>query len=207
MAFEVAKLWTRLLESVLRCSPRRKPSSKERLLGWRKSAEPRDDRSELAGFTRAEGSDHPAGALLAALRKPARMCQRKPSPCPGEDGCPALGPLKSSSGFPVVVSSQSPDELVFSAAFGIQRAVPEAAERESEGSCWWENPKLVNGTKFSTASPRGFSSAPPVWQSCCGSAGRTVWIRLYFTQIPPWCQEQGWDYPSLATGNGTVGQP
>lgn len=28
-----------------------------------------------------------------------------------------------------------------------------------------------------------------------------------FTQIPPWCQEQGWDYPSLAAGNGTVGQP
>lgn len=38
MAFEVAKLWTRLLESVLRCSSRSQPSSKERLLGWHKSA-------------------------------------------------------------------------------------------------------------------------------------------------------------------------
>lgn len=105
----------------------------------------------------AEGSDHPAGALLAAFREPLRMCQRKPSPCPGKDGCPALGPLKSSSGLPTVMSSQSPDELIFSAIFRIQRAVPKKAERESEGSCWWENSELVNGTKSSTASQRGFS--------------------------------------------------
>lgn len=157
MAFEVAKLWTRLLESVLRRSSRRKQSSKERLLGWRKSAEPCDDCSELPGFMWAEGSDHPAGALLAALREPLWMCQRKPSPCPGKDGCPTLGPLKSSSGLPTVMSGQSPDELIFSAIFRIQRAVHKKAERESEGSCWWENSKLVNGTKSSTTSQRGFS--------------------------------------------------
>lgn len=48
----------------------------------------------------------------------------------------------------MVISSQSPDEFFFSAIFGIQRAVPKEAERESEGSCGWENPKLVNGNKI-----------------------------------------------------------
>lgn len=67
---------------------------------------------------------------------------------------------------------------MLSAIFGIQRAVSKEVEREDKDSCWWENPELVNGTEFSTAAQRVFSSAPRAWQSRCGWAGLTVWILL-----------------------------
>lgn len=61
---------------------------------------------------------------------------------------------------------------------GIQRAVPKEVERAVKDSCWRENPEPVNGTESSTASQRGFSSAPRAWQSHCGWAGLAVWILL-----------------------------